>query len=78
MTRATRHLQLAIEVDSDPITGSVSNGTHRSQPFSGWIELVAAIEEVRASGHGCGGSEECSAVVGQTLGGFPGAKASGL
>jgi hypothetical protein len=47
--RATTHLELAIEVDSDPISGSVSNGNRQSQPFIGWIELVAAIEAARSS-----------------------------
>jgi hypothetical protein len=47
--RATAHLELAIEVDSDPISGSVSNGNRQSQPFTGWIELVSAIEAARRS-----------------------------
>jgi hypothetical protein len=47
--RATKHLELAIEVDSDPISGVVSNGNRQSQPFIGWIELVAAIEAARSS-----------------------------
>jgi hypothetical protein len=73
--RATTHLELAIEVDSDPISGSVSNGTRHAQPFTGWIELVAAIEAARSSAHGPGhpGGAEM-----QTLGLFPGAKATGL
>ncbi|HSC04431.1 MAG TPA: hypothetical protein VLC49_13965 [Solirubrobacteraceae bacterium] len=68
MERATAHLELAIEVDSDPISGSVSNGSRRSQPFNGWIELVAAIEAARSAGQ----SER------QTLGSLPGAKATEL
>lgn len=45
--RATTRLALSIEVDSDPISGSVSNAAGESQPFVGWIELVAAIEAAR-------------------------------
>jgi hypothetical protein len=45
--RPVAHLELAIDVDSDPISGLVSNGTGRARPFSGWIDLVAAIEEAR-------------------------------
>ena len=41
---ATAHLELAIDVDSEPISGSVSNGAHRSQPFSGWMELFSLLE----------------------------------
>jgi hypothetical protein len=78
VTRATRHLELAIEVDSDPISGSVSNGPHRSQPFNGWIELVAAIEAVRSAGHGSTGCEDTLGPRDKTLGFFPGAKASEL
>jgi hypothetical protein len=66
--RTTRHLQLAIDIDSDPISGSVSNGTRSSEPFTGWIELVAAIEAARSSGE----SEA------ETLGSLPGANASEL
>jgi hypothetical protein len=73
--RATAHLQLAIDVDSEPISGSVSNGANGTQPFSGWIELVAAIEAARSSGSETDGS---GAAGGQTLGSLPGAKASEL
>jgi hypothetical protein len=53
MRRGTAHLKLAIDVDSDPISGSVSNGSHGAEPFTGWIELVAAIEAARAASHAC-------------------------
>ena len=75
MERATTHLELAIEVDSDPISGSVLNGARKSQRFNGWIELVAAIEAARSSVARLGGAGE---VGGQTLGLFPGAKGSEL
>ena len=51
MGRGTAHINLAIEVDSDPISGCVSNGNQLAQPFIGWIELVEAIEAARASDH---------------------------
>lgn len=63
-------MQLAIEVDSDPIRGFVSNGTRHPQPFSGWIELVAAIEAARSSVALLGSSGEAEM---QTLGLLPGA-----
>ena len=69
--RATAHLELAIEVDSEPISGSVSNGSPQSQPFIGWIELVAAIEAARSSVGRLGGER-------QTLGSLPGANATEL
>lgn len=69
--RARTHLELAIEVDSDPISGSVSNGSPQSQPFNGWIELVAAIEAARSSAGLLGGER-------QILGSLPGAKATEL
>jgi hypothetical protein len=68
--RTTTHLELAIEVDSEPISGSVSTGTRDSQPFNGWIELVAAIEAARSSVAMVTGPGEAER---QTLGVHPGA-----
>lgn len=47
MAGQSADLNLSIEIDSDPITGSVSNGAGEPQLFCGWMELVAAIEAVR-------------------------------
>jgi hypothetical protein len=47
--RATQ-LKLAVDVGSDPITGSVAVGEGAPTSFCGWIELVAAIEAVRHGG----------------------------
>jgi hypothetical protein len=41
------HLELAIELDSDPISGSVADEHGEPRRFRGWIELVAAIEDAR-------------------------------
>ncbi|MBV9804148.1 MAG: hypothetical protein JO130_13195 [Solirubrobacterales bacterium] len=73
--RATRHLELAIDIDSDPITGSFSRGAENSRPFTGWIELVAAIEAARSSEHPAGGPGNGN---GKTLGSTPGANGSEL
>jgi hypothetical protein len=73
--RATTRLELAIEVDSDPISGLVSNGTRHPERFIGWIELVAAIEAARSSSGRVGDLDQAER---QTLGLFPGAKASEL
>lgn len=40
-------LQLKIDVDSDPISGSVSGAEGHVKPFTGWIELAVAIEAAR-------------------------------
>lgn len=40
-------LLLAIDLASEPITGSVSVDGETSRRFNGWIELVAAIEAAR-------------------------------
>ncbi|HUA04755.1 MAG TPA: hypothetical protein VMB27_12695 [Solirubrobacteraceae bacterium] len=75
MTRGTAQLRLAIEVDSDPISGWVSNGSGISKPFHGWIELTAVIEAARVA-------DPCLGELGETpaerLGSIPGAKASEL
>jgi hypothetical protein len=57
-------VNLSIEVGSEPIAGSVSVEAGTPRKFSGWIELVAAIESVR---HAASGGTE------QTLGLIPGA-----
>ena len=43
------HLHLEIDVESDPISGAVSEPEGTPHRFTGWIELVAAIERARAS-----------------------------
>ena len=40
-------LLLAIDLASEPITGSVTIDGESSRRFNGWIELVAAIEAAR-------------------------------
>jgi hypothetical protein len=40
-------VQLSIDVDSDPITGSLGEGDAEPRGFCGWIELAEAIEHVR-------------------------------
>lgn len=44
------HLKLAVDVGSDPITGSLSVEAGDPKSFCGWIELVAAIEAARYNG----------------------------
>jgi hypothetical protein len=68
VARRPAQLQLSIEVDSDPIAGSLSVGPGVPQPFTGWIELVELIEEARSSGDGSG----------ETLGWLPGAESKQL
>ena len=45
---------LAIDLASEPITGSVSIDGQASRRFNGWIELTAAIEAARRSKPGTG------------------------
>jgi hypothetical protein len=47
MTGHSTDLHLSIELDSDPIAGSVSGNVGEPQLFCGWMELVAVIEAVR-------------------------------
>jgi hypothetical protein len=65
MEMGSAHLCLAIDPDSDPISGSVEIPGHAPVPFTGWIDLVAAIENARAARVAGGG---------KTLGCLPGAK----
>jgi hypothetical protein len=50
VTRRATQMQLSIEIDSDPIAGSVAVEEGAPQRFSGWIELVATIESARQEG----------------------------
>lgn len=62
MEEGSSHLHLEIEFESDPISGAVSVEGAQPRRFSGWIELVSAIEGARV-----GGASEV------TLGWLPGA-----
>jgi hypothetical protein len=55
VTRPAAAMQLSIEIGSDPISGSVTVEPGGPQQFSGWIELVAAIESARDKGASSGG-----------------------
>jgi hypothetical protein len=50
VTERATQLKLAVEVGSDPITGTVTVETGAPTTFCGWIELVAAIEAARYDG----------------------------
>ena len=41
-------LTLRIDLEADPITGSLSAAHGPSRRFSGWIGLAAALEAIRA------------------------------
>lgn len=69
MTGRATQVQLSIEVDSEPISGSLSVGAGAPQQFCGWIELVAALESVRGA---------ASNGAGESLGSLPGARRSAI
>jgi hypothetical protein len=52
VTERATHLKLAVDVGSDPITGSLVVGGGDPRNFCGWIELVAEIEAARYNGAG--------------------------
>jgi hypothetical protein len=54
MTRRPLRLQLELEDDGDPITGRLLVANSDSVVFTGWLELMAAIEAARAAGSECG------------------------
>ena len=70
-------MKLAIDIDSDPISGSVSNGGGDSKAFHGWIELVSVIEAARSDDDPAA-AEELGEIPLERLGSFPGAKGTGL
>jgi hypothetical protein len=67
VTGRAAEANLSIEIGSDPIAGSLSVGADAPRQFSGWIELVAAIESLRHDPPGG---------VDETLGLVPGADGS--
>lgn len=50
MIERAAHLKLAIDIGSDPITGSIAVAEGHPTNFCGWIELVAVIESARHDG----------------------------
>jgi hypothetical protein len=42
--RSFAHLQLEVDLDADPIAGSVKDGDRTDMQFSGWMELTRTIE----------------------------------
>jgi hypothetical protein len=42
------HLTLRIDLEADPITGSLRSPDAAGRRFSGWIGLAAALEVIRA------------------------------
>ena len=69
VTSRSAQVQLSIDIDSEPIAGSVTMDSGAPQRFTGWIELVATIESARHAGSS-GGHE--------TLGALPGANGGGV
>jgi hypothetical protein len=64
--RQTR-VVLAIEIDSEPIRGSICELGRPEHAFRGWLELAQALEAARAGASGDG-----SRWGAENLGGLPG------
>ena len=50
-------LRLEVDRDADPITGTLSEDEQPRHPFTGWLGLTDAIEDIRAA-HGMGPARE--------------------
>ena len=48
-TKPTVAVHLTIALDSDPIKGEVAVGDGAPRDFMTWLELIAALDEARAS-----------------------------
>jgi hypothetical protein len=46
---APTRLVIELDVEAEPITGQLSGPAGKALPFTGWLELMAAIEEVRGA-----------------------------
>ena len=78
MRNREAHVRLAIEVDSEPISGSVSIGSGPPRVFRGWIELVERLEAVRSGRPEIALVQHPETVSEKSLGWAPGAKAQRL
>jgi hypothetical protein len=47
MTPARIHLHVDIERDQEPITGTLSDAAGAALEFSGWMELMSALDTAR-------------------------------
>lgn len=54
MSEPRTELHLEVDPKSDPITGLLRDRAGRTQPFEGWMQLIAEVE--RACSLGPGGS----------------------
>ena len=72
VTRGTAQLRLAIDIDSDPISGWISNRCGLLRSFHGWLELTSAIEAARVADPSLG---ELGKTPAERLGSIPGTKA---
>jgi hypothetical protein len=45
---ASVSIVLALDIDAEPILGSVDDGSGASIEFNGWLELMAAIAKLQA------------------------------
>jgi len=48
--RRTIRVDLDLVPDAEPIRGQVRDGHDVAQPFSGWLELIQVLEQLRISG----------------------------
>ena len=46
----TLSVTVELEKDADPISGSVSEAAGQRRSFSGWLELIAALQRARDEG----------------------------
>jgi hypothetical protein len=54
MRSARARVTLEIELDSEPIQGSLSHGDGANHAFNGWIELVALLQDAATAAPGAG------------------------
>ena len=52
MTTTRLRLVLELEGAGDPIAGRLRRGRGRAVPFTGWLELITAVEAARADAPG--------------------------
>ena len=60
-------LRLEVDRDADPITGTLSEDEQPRHPFTGWLGLTDAIEDIRVA-HGRGPARQDTDETGDSKG----------
>lgn len=50
----TRHIAIDVRIDGEEISGEAGDGMGQPTPFSGWLGLIGALDELITTSHSTG------------------------